>query len=295
MFILPEFQETYTSKVEAGKKFVNNKKICIVGTIRDAEKTVYSCLNSLKIECSKLSCFLYENDSVDNTKSLLEQYKTDQNTFDDFTYISDHIQFLDQNQQNINVPNNRSNLRLKILSYARNICKDFVKNTYADYDYIIVADMDYKFLSINGLYNSFGWISENKSDIDAMAGFSFIKVQRPNPNNPSLTEEHLSNYDSWAYRQNWWEDLSKRFALNKDNPFTMEPMLWFNAWIPLIGAMPIKVNSAFGGCAIYRTDKYLMGQYEDYDCEHVCFHKSINFVTDNFNMYANPSQIMMLN
>lgn len=291
MQILPEFQKEYNSKVDLGKKYLNNKKVIVSGLVKNSEAKIVSCLNQLSNiadNSSALSCFLYENNSTDNTKEILNTYSETNNKYDNFNFYSEDISLP-------NIPHGRSSNRLKVLSYARNICKDFIKNTYLDYDYVVVVDMDFVSISLDGIYNSFGWFAQQQEQIDAMAGFSFITVQRPNPDNPSLIENHLSNYDSWAYRHNWWEDLTKRFMLdNKTQAFTFDPMLWFSAWTPLVGACPIRVNSAFGGCCIYKTNQYVSGQYEDYDCEHVTFHKSLYF-DSNFNLYVNPSQIMMLN
>lgn len=293
MFILPELHDSYKSHVSIGTSHLRDKKVAVVGIAKNVGDTLYNCLNQLKIKCRKLSCFIYENNSADNTKDLIKHYSETSHHFDNFTFLSEDIDLYGYEADKQN--NSRSPKRLQVLSYARNICKDFIKNTYSDYDYVIVVDMDFTHFLLNGIYNSFGWISENIDSIDAMAGFSYVKVYRPNPDNPSITEEHLSNYDSWAYRHTWWEDLSKRYILKKDNPFTLDPMLWFAVWSPLIGSKPFKVNSAFGGACIYKTSKYLIGQYDDYDCEHVTFHRSINYESDNFNLYVNPSQLMMLN
>ena len=70
-------------------------------------------------------------------------------------------------------------------------------------------------------------------------------------------------------------------------------MYWFQWWLPIPGSPPIKVNSAFGGCCIYKTDKYLSGRYNGSNCEHVTLHGDI-FVNNEgqFNLFANPSMVM---
>jgi hypothetical protein len=71
-------------------------------------------------------------------------------------------------------------------------------------------------------------------------------------------------------------------------------MLWFGFWIPPKGSAPIKINSGFGGMAIYKTKFYLIGNYSGVDCEHVTFHYDIVNKNSKFNLFLNPSQVMLM-
>jgi hypothetical protein len=281
MYILPEFQKEYEEKIDLGKQYINNKKIVIVGLARNQSDTLISCLNQLgelHQLCKTLSCFIYENNSTDSTYSLLTDYRDSKNDYTNFHFYSET---LETNEHCLP----RSVDKCRIMSYARNLSKNFVQTYYSYYDYVIVVDTNFRQININGILNSFGWFFKHYDNIDAIGGFKFAKNSENN--------KELINLDDWCYRFGHWEDTTKRFIMSSNN-FDYNPMLWFSKWIPLVGAAPIKVNSVFGGICIYKTDKYLSGQYEDYDADHVTFHKSIDFKNPPFNIYANPSQYMFM-
>jgi hypothetical protein len=75
--------------------------------------------------------------------------------------------------------------------------------------------------------------------------------------------------------------------------FACSPLLSFSMTQPLLGLPPTRVNSAFGGMTIYRTEVFLKGVYSGYDCEHVCFHKHLADLGIDFKLGLNPSQIMV--
>ena len=175
--------------------------------------------------------------------------------------------------------------RTEALAEYRNTLKDYVKTNFSDYDYSVVIDTDFQDFSIDGVLNSFGWL-HNQNHISAICGNSFEIQPFLHSDKPSLC-----NYDSWAFRSSWWEDLERG---ELTDVYNYNPMLWFGMWILPRGSLPIKINSGFGGLCIYRTPYYISGQYFGDDCEHVTFHYNISANTDDFDMYLNPSQIMLL-
>lgn len=277
MYILPELETEYKEKIDSGKNYLLNKKIVVVGLTRNSANQITSTVNriaELHQYCKNLSCFLYENNSTDNTVDVLKQYRDSSHDYTSFQFYTEDLKIN-------HTPLPRSTNKCRLFAYARNICKNFVNTYYSDYDYVIVIDPSFKFISLDGILNSFGWFNSHYDDIDAIAGFKFKETP----------DKILSNEDDWSYRNGYWDDLSKRYVMS--NIFKQDPMLWFKYWIPPIGSAPIKVNSAFGGCCIYKTSKYAVGEYQDYDCDHVTFHKSIDFELTPFNIYANPSQIIL--
>lgn len=85
-------------------------------------------------------------------------------------------------------------------------------------------------------------------------------------------------YDSWAYRE---LDNDEELPDNHVNPFI------FNR-----GEQLVKVNSCFGGCAIYPISVLNYNfRYHDYDCDHVTLHKQLRDV--GYGVYLNPSQITL--
>jgi hypothetical protein len=147
-------------------------------------------------------------------------------------------------------------------------------------------DMDFIDISNTGFFNSFGWLKEYPN-IDAMSGNSFEIKDIFN-----TSELTLWNYDSWAFRGSWWDDLQGKKLTEHYNNYNR--MLWFGLWILPVGSRPISVNSAFGGMCIYKTKHYTSGQYASYDCEHVTFHYDISNKNPGFALCLNPSQVMLM-
>jgi hypothetical protein len=217
-----------------------------------------------------------ENDSNDNTKKILEQASKKYNLH----YLSEDLNTRQYGSVKVKE-------RINLLSDYRNKCIEKIKelinnNTITNPDYIIVVDLDFKEFFNEGIIHSIGWMKENPST-KACAGNSF---------EPKTFGGHpiTWNYDSWAFRLNWWEDIQKY-----NNPNTHQDLMyWFGLWVPPVGCDPIKVNSAFGGSCIYKSEYYLKGHYDSYDCEHVCFHKYLHDNFEDFELRLNPSQIMLL-
>jgi len=273
--VQPNFIQSYNSYIELGQEFLKSQKVAIVGLARNVELILKN--NIIKIiNCFSIAqdyrLFIFENDSTDNTKNILKTA----------TETNEKIKFYTENYNRKQYGTTKEKERTQALAEYRNICVNWIHNNCADYDFIIVMDLDFFDFSINGCYNSFGWLKEN-NQIDGIAGNSFELKKIFND------KIDLWNYDSWAFRGTWWEDSMKYLG----SIYDYNPMLWFGFWIPPIGSIPIKVNSAFGGMTIYRTGKFISGVYSGDDCEHVCFHYDLKQKT-NFNLYLNPSQRMLV-
>jgi len=275
--ILPEFIDSYNEKVEIGKEYLKDKKIAIIGLARNIEKKIDNfaiTFNRLREhKGTDFKAFIYENDSTDNTPSKLEELKTDK-LKGSFDYISEINGSKHYGQV-------KDTARTEQLAYYRNKCLEYAQKNFGDTDYILVIDTDFIYVNIDGIHNTFGWISENKK-ISAMCGFSYQVKKYFSTGNMVPW-----NYDSWAYRQNWWSDTQEVQTL-------FNTMHWYGLWCPPLGSDPIPVNSGFGGTCIYKTKDYIKTQYEGYDCEHVCFNKSLKDKVKNFQLYANPAQMMIL-
>lgn len=272
--IMPEFEKSYKEITEAGKYFCKQNNVAIVSIARNASKNlnnnlkIFDTLESLYNNCY---FYIYENDSIDNTKEIIDMWAKNKS----------NAIFESEKLNTPYLPLSTSTTRTENLAKARNKCLEYVKNEISDkIDYVIVIDIDFINFSINGLYNSFGWLNIHEH-IDAIAGFSFLMKKPSFPNGTTTKYDMLTNYDSWAYRHTWWSDTQQSGL-----------MYWFQWWIPLVGSPLIHVNSAFGGCAIYKKKYFISGKYSGENCEHVLFHNSIKNNNQSFNLYVNPSQIM---
>lgn len=269
--VSPEFQEQYLSKINIGIEYAKTLDVTFMGLARNVESTIgLSLPYLLKLPIFKsVDLVIFENDSTDNTKIILSDL---QSQFDNLHYLTE-----DFNAPHL--PLSKSNDRTNALAKYRNTCQSYIKDNLAHKDYVIVIDLDFIDISINGILNTFGWLYD--TNIHAICGNSYQLK-----NIFSREFKTLWNYDSWAYRGNWWIDKQTEIK-------NYDPMLWFGFWIPPIGSSLIKVNSGFGGMCTYKTKSFLSAQYEGYDCEHVCFHKNLKNILSDFQLFLNPSQGML--
>jgi hypothetical protein len=271
--ISPEFEESYASAVKDGEKYALTQRIAILSIARNSEDKLTQnlpFLNSLESLFKECSFYFYENDSNDNTPSLLKRW-ADSNP--NATAVCEKL-----NTEYL--PLSVSTTRTENLAKARNNCIEYVKQNIDNLDYVIVLDSDFIDFSVKGLLNSFGWFSKHDT-ISAITGFNFLKKYITFPNATQTKNKILTNYDSWAYRHTWWGDIQQAGL-----------MYWFQYWIPLVGSPLINVNSAFGGCGIYKAKDYIQGEYTGENCEHVMFHQTLYKNVPNFSLHVNPSMIM---
>lgn len=273
----PEFKQQYDLNVEDGKEFLSKQKIVFIGLARNIESKIKSSIEklvSIGQKAKEYKIIVFENDSTDKTKEiLLEISKNNTNVI-----------ILSETNNRPQFEQTKEKTRTTALAEYRNKLKDYVKENFIDYDFVIVSDMDFVDFSESGCYNSFGWFNNFPNDIDAVAGNSF-EFKRIGQNN----QKSLWNYDSWAFRYNWWNEISNCYGFTQFNS-----MLWFGFFIIPPGLSPITVNSAFGGMTIYKIKKYILGTYNGNDCEHVTFHYDLKKNFPTFQLYLNPSQIMLL-
>ena len=267
----PEFIDLYNHKIEVGIEYAKNIDlaiVCLARNIGDRIKLSLPFLLNLPYFKS-VNVVVFENDSSDNTKQLLNEL--------DREYTNLHLFTSYYNRPHL--PLSKSNERTNHLAEYRNFCKNVVVDKLNHCQYTSVLDLDFIDISIRGWLNTFGWFAESES-LQAIAGNSFQFK-----NVFSNDYKSVWNYDSWAFRGNWWIDKQTEVS-------AYDPMLWFGFWITPVGSPLIKVNSAFGGLCTYKTNWLTLEAYEGYDCEHVCFHKNL-YKYPKFNLSLNPSQTIL--
>jgi hypothetical protein len=271
------FIESYNHYIEQGKSVLKSKDIVFVGLVRNLELVLKNNINKLVIlgeQAKSYKVILFENDSSDNTKEILQTLSSNNNNIITISTNNGRQQY--GSVKNID--------RTRALAEYRNILKNYITTNFPKCDYTIVTDMDFIDFSDDGFYNSIGWLSCHSDTIDGIAGNSFsYKIIGDNQ-----TDKSLWNYDSWAFRYTWWHELP-----NLDS-MTYDRMIWFGLFIMPVGSQIIPVNSAFGGMCIYKTHQFIQGDYSGYDCEHVCFNYSLRQQIPSFQLVLNPSQRMLI-
>jgi glycosyltransferase involved in cell wall biosynthesis len=271
-----EFIDRYNNNIELGKSFLKDKKIVITGLARNIANSIEHSLSKLvnfAQNTKDYKIIIFENDSSDNTREILENIKKD----------NPNIITLYETHNRPQFGQVQDTERTMALAEYRNTLREYINTHLLDYDYVIVSDMDFIDFSDLGCYNSFGWLARHTDTIDAVAGNSFEYK-----NVTLANQKSLWNYDSWAFRYTWWNQLPVFDSM------TYSGMLWFGFFIMPVGSTIIPVNSAFGGMTIYKTHQFVQGTYDGYDCEHVCFHYSLKQKIPSFQLVLNPSQTMLL-
>jgi len=259
-----EFSQLFCDVVCEGATAAARSKVAVVGLARNiagilplSRKRIAEIVRHF----AQWKLVVFENDSTDGTKQELEQWAAD-----DPEHVV--VQLVDNGRPHLH---GFERERVVALADYRNRCREMVRQHMPDADYVIVLDLDaWGGWSVHGIINGIGWHSRIPK-AGCMASTSLFK------HGGTLIDGKApwAHYDNWAYR---WLGWTPRLGP------------WFTFWLPPPGAPPIDVNSAFGGCGIYKTQPYLEAEYsgDDGDCEHVSFHRMMK--RKGWTVHLNPAQ-----
>jgi glycosyltransferase involved in cell wall biosynthesis len=238
---------------------------CVYNVAQYLEKNMNKLLEIRSMFHNDSVIVIAENDSTDNTKSILKRFE--KNT----TPNNIHVLNLDGLMQQCPV-------RTERLAVVRNTLLNHVHTKYSSYDYMIIVDMD-------DVLNEF-----NPKDIEKC----FIVPLH-------LWDAMFANtrtkyYDIWALRSkelgityDCWDMFSHlcQAGISPNEAKNLTVRLWQKE---LPRKKPIRVESAFGGVGVYRISKTvsceyngkttecscnLPGQCRQDTCEHVSFHRDM--------------------
>jgi muconolactone delta-isomerase len=259
-----DYVESYKEHVEYGRVEARRQKLAIVSVCRSAMPHLTNTLR-LVDELAGLwrdcSYYIYENDSADETASVLDDFAIRQ-------WVTVEHDTLGGEDARGFEPE-----RTARLAKCRARCQEWVRNHAADAGYVLVLDADPQGgFSVDGVLNSLGWFCQmlgesfHRRQPGAMASYSlFMREESPGVFG-------AAQYDAWAARPNHWEDDRQ--------------MAWFHLFMPPVGSHPISMNSAFGGLCLYSREAFLAGTYEGGDCEHVFLHRSMQRA--GYQLFLNP-------
>lgn len=255
-----EFAEDYASDVRHGRACAAMATVAIVGICRNAMPFLPQTLRLIEQTGAMFkawSAFIFENDSVDETKDCLAAWQ-------------DHR----QRCVSLNI-NGRPHLshtiaveRTHALAEYRTECQRWVAHDERP-DFVIVVDTDaWGGWSVDGVATSIAHMASDHSWY-GMASYSWCEMNIAGQRFPA-------HYDAYALRWNHWRRRDQQ---------------WVHHWHPAVGSPPIEFNSAFGQLAVYRGQSYLSGTYDGADCEHVTLHRSIQEQArlDDGDYYYGPS------
>ena len=206
-----------------------NETVLICGIIKNCEKRLNLNINHA-IRTGEVfqdyRVIIYENNSTDNTKIILDTFKNNPK----FIIKSEDIDL--NNKENFDlwaytkITGSNHPCRIEVISNARNKVIDEINNNEFDkFSYVIWIDMDSNGWDINGIINSF--LNKNSWDV----------VYANNPHNYydlyALRDERLS-FGPEIIGELFWSQLPN-FKFNPNNNL-------------------IPVYSAFGGLGIYKKE-----------------------------------------
>lgn len=251
---------------------MNEKSIIIIGAIRNGEKYInYVFNNMIKIGnlFKKYKILIYENDSNDQTKNILNTYKNKNHNIE--IIFESNIDKIYE-------------LRTHRLAYIRNKLLKHVLEKYSDYDYLLNMDLD-----------------DVNSSSDIFTTFHNIFDYNEELWDVQTIHQRKEYYDIWAYRKVglieydcWYQvrkDVSNKISydISYNNHITkyQKPYTLKRGLIPVI--------SGFGGAALYKMNKLVEAKdalyvgLNDYGevCEHVSFHEVLK-KKYNAKIFINP-------
>ncbi len=263
------------------KKF--DSRLLVVGTIRNGEEKLRKEFNrTLKATSffSEVRFFIVESDSDDKTLNVLQSIKIENSNFD----------FVSLDKLRDRIPEQYDRIR-----YCRNIYVNYIRNleNRARPNFVLVLDLDGMNSALNSksIYSCF-----LRNDWDAV-----------------LSNQTFGYYDILALRhtnwqQNDWRDthdyykanlnrleFSRFKYVNKMRKFVQLDLTEYMSIYSKMVRIPkssswIRVDSGFGGAALYKADVFLRFDYtkefETRETDHVSLHRKI--VNSSGNIFINP-------
>jgi hypothetical protein len=261
-----------------------NLKFLVVGTVSNVENELRADLAKIHESLraiGEIETFLVESDSKDRTRNILEDSSKHHKSFG-FESLG--------NLQEI-IPN-----RIERIRFCRNKYVEYIRTNYDSnqWNFIIVADLD----GMNSAISS-------RKIIRAIKNLSEWDV--------CFSNQTLGYYDLYALRSKGWvendcfEDLTNLkekfpFIQRYNNSF-LGFLLAFKHFDKLrvqaiyskmrrLKGKPIKVDSAFGGLAMYKPEVFLSFDYSTISdlsygmCEHLDLHSKC--VDSELSLYIDP-------
>lgn len=234
---------------------------------------------------------IYENDSVDNTKSVLNKLQHEKK----ITLIS---------QNNVS---DQLKLRTIILAHARNSLVQYVNNNNT-FDYMIMVDMDT--ILINSITNSIvNAFQNNISEWDVLTGNCknlYYDIWALRINKKQFTDTHKKIWNDKCIDYDCWDMITHKYQAGIYDKYNHVTIYQKN--IPENYPL-LEVESAFNGIGIYKTSVIKNCNYvgftqkctcSDYNVfgkcrmdtpEHISFHNDI-INKNNGKIFICPSLIV---
>ncbi len=210
---------------------IEDSSIIICGIVRNCGKQLLHNLPVINQLCDMAKTYhvvVYENDSVDNTKEVLQNWSSERKNIN---IISENF------DAKKTIPSKKSTTANPFYSYQRISKMTSLRNNYLDYieknhltaDYIIVVDLDVAGLNLDGILSSF-----NVSiDWDAITAYGYSYSRK-------LQKRYHDSYALVEYKNG----SAQTEETIKENQIKFAKILSKNKLV--------RVDSAYGGLTIYK-------------------------------------------
>lgn len=269
---LPEFAADFARYAEMGQGLAALSDVAFVGLARNCADHLKANLERLEVLAASFRSwrlYVATNDNADKTSAVLWE----------FTGLHEEASYKDANLGREQFTSEFAGRRTEALAEYRADCQQWVRENARDSHYVIVIDLDaWGGWSHAGVLHGIGAMACAPSAC-GMASVSLAQYPQlvMGEDQKPVVQRGWVHYDAWALRLNSYRD-----------DYTAGEGGWKHQWIPCVGSPPVKVCSAFGGMAIYKTAAYLAGTYSGEDCEHVSFHRTMQMRTGQ-HLYLDPS------
>lgn len=223
----------------------NNKKVSVFALWRDSKNTINKTLKQLEdlesLDGFDFSFYFYENDSVDNTAEILDEWLSGKSG-----------ELRSENLKAQKFGRTTDPKRMKFLCDCRNKCKELSKENSSDYS--LILDSDIKFDKDN-----FTTQLRSLNSLDS----AVMVTANSRQNIPDLTFDGCNDsyYDVYAFRDRYgssglyWSDCP---SYQSDDQFNWKM------------SKPIITMSSFGGFAIIKSEIFNKVKWSaDIHCDHV--------------------------
>lgn len=219
--------------------------VVICGVVKNAAKHLRDNIEraiELGKRCDKYIIVLYENNSTDNTKSILTSFQTKP----EVKILSEDIDSETLKEKSkvwayTKITGSDHPCRIEQISNARNkLLNELQKDSYDDFNYVVMIDFDSYMFSIDGILDSLRLVKENHNRV--------------------IYANSEKYYDYYALR-------SAHCEYNLFGPELMGEYFW-----KLMSKQPLQINpnqstlvqvySAFNGIGVYAKDVFSSHHYE---------------------------------
>ena len=270
--------EQFFNNVKLGMRIMKRKKIVVTGLIYNAESQVSylrQWFETLKTLCLQCHIVIVENNSIDDTRLLLENWQKENPTEVHLVCNT----FNCNREWIIKDMKSGESDRIEKMAFLRNLYQKYIKLSpiFTNFDYVLVKDFDLRgSLFWDGLFDTIQQFHQSLTPIDAIACNGILNGS-------------LLYYDSFAFAR----DISElRWTNHLDKQNHDEDVLRYIAEEYQKSQELDKVSSAFGGFCVYNFNSFTFSKYGFepgfYTCEHCIFHETMR------NFYVNPNMVFLI-